>query len=194
MKQNERIVSRIKIIRESGEWSGAKKTEMNVKCYRRCREKFYDLGNVHGCNNGISGINGKEYQNNCHSIMNTTDLTHTNVRHIYEIGVRTRWDLRIGNNRLGESFMEILVVHWWRKSHQSSTHEGLRLPILYCVLVRFSKPPNRTMHGNQDWDGYARNTETLTKSTASLWNSSGIFSKDSIRCSTVKKSNVYCSD
>ena len=52
---------------------------MNVKWYRRCREKFYDLVNVHGCYNGISGINGKEYQNNCHSIMNTTDLTHTQM-------------------------------------------------------------------------------------------------------------------
>ena len=31
--------------------------------------------NVHGCNNGISSIHGKNYQNNCHSIVNTTDLT-----------------------------------------------------------------------------------------------------------------------
>ena len=31
---------------------------------------------------------GKNYQNNCHSIVNTTDLTlKTNVRHFYEIGV-----------------------------------------------------------------------------------------------------------
>ena len=47
------------------------------------------------------------------------------------------------------------------------------------------------MSGNKDWDGY---TETLTESTASQWNSSGIFSQDSIRCSSVRKSNVYCSD
>ena len=37
-------------------------------------------------------------------------------------------------------------------------------------------------------------TETLTKLMVSRWNSSGIFSQDSIRCSSVKKSNVYCSD
>ena len=54
------IVCRIKIIRESGEWSSAKKTETNFKCYRRWRETFYDLGNVQDCNNGISGIHGKE--------------------------------------------------------------------------------------------------------------------------------------
>ena len=35
-------------------------------------------------------------------------------------------------------------------------------------------------------------TETLTESTVSQWISSGIFSQDSIRCSSVKKSNVYC--
>ena len=34
---------------------------------------------------------GKNYQNNCHSIANTTDLTlKQNDRHIYEISVRTR--------------------------------------------------------------------------------------------------------
>ena len=38
-----RIVSRIKIIREPGEWSSAKKTETNFKCYRRWRKTFYDL-------------------------------------------------------------------------------------------------------------------------------------------------------
>ena len=41
--------------------------------------------------------------------------------------------------------------------------------ILYCVLVRFWKTPNRTMHGNKDWDGsnLLKITETLTESTAS---------------------------
>ena len=54
------IVSRIKIIRESGEWSGAKKTEKNFQCYSKWRKTFYDLGNIHDCNNGISSIHGKE--------------------------------------------------------------------------------------------------------------------------------------
>ena len=39
-----------------------------------------------------------------------------------------------------------------------------------------------------------RNTETLTESMVSQWNSTGIFSQDSIRCSSVKKSKVYCTD
>ena len=50
---------------------------------------------------------GKNYSDNCQSIANTTDLTlkhqeynrshnETNVRHIFENGVRTRWDLCCG--------------------------------------------------------------------------------------------------
>ena len=38
-----------------------KKTDTNFKCDRRRRETFYDLGNVHDCNNGISSIHGKEF-------------------------------------------------------------------------------------------------------------------------------------
>ena len=51
---------RVRIIRESGEWSSAKKTKKNFQCYRRWRRTFYDLVNVYGCNNWISGIHGKE--------------------------------------------------------------------------------------------------------------------------------------
>ena len=36
--------------------------------------------------------------------------------------------------------------------------------------------------------------QTLTESMVSQWNSSGIFSQDSIRCSSAKKSKVYCAD
>ena len=93
--------------------------------------------------------------------------------------------------------MEILVNNWWRKSHQSSTHEGLRL-FGFCVVPwkGSSKTPTQTMHGNKDWDGWnlLQNTETLTESTVCQWNSSGIFSQDSICCSSMKKSKVHCSD
>ena len=37
-----------------------KREKRNFKCYRRWRKTFYDLGNVHHCNNGISSIHGKE--------------------------------------------------------------------------------------------------------------------------------------
>ena len=66
--------------------------------------------------------------------------------------------------------------------------------ILYCVLVRYTRTPNQTLHGNKDWSGskHLRNTETWTELTASQWNSSGISSQESIRCSSVKKSKSYC--
>ena len=49
---------------------------------------FYDLVNVHDCNNGISGIHGKELpeQLSIHREHNRSH-TQTNVRHIYKIGV-----------------------------------------------------------------------------------------------------------
>ena len=62
--------------------------------------------------------------------------------------------------------------------------------ILYCVLVRSSRTPNRTMHGNKGWDGSKvhRNTETWTELMESQWNLSGIFSQDSPHCSSATKS------
>ena len=46
---------------------------------------------------------------------------------------------------------------------------------------KIHETPNQTLHGNKDWNvsKHLRNTETLTESTASQWNSSGIFPKDS---------------
>ena len=52
------------------------------------------------------------------------------------------------------------------------------------------------MHGSKDQDrsSLLKITETLTESMVSQWNSSGIFSQDSIRCSSVKKSKFCCTD
>ena len=90
--------------------------------------------------------------------------------------------------------MEVFVIGDEEVIHQSSAHKSLRIFRLYCVLVRHTRLPNQTLLGNKDWNGskHLRNTETLTESTASQWNSSGIFSQDSKRCSSVKKSNIYC--
>ena len=151
-----RIVSGIQIILEQGEWSGAKKTETNFKMLQKTGEKHSDdLGNVHDCNNGISSIHGKELpeQSSIHREHNRSH-TQTNVRHIYKIGVWARWDLWIGNNWLGESFMEISCP--WLVTKESSIFSARRstsFRILCCALGRFSKTPNRTMHGNKDWDG-----------------------------------------
>ena len=65
-----------------------KKTETNFQCYRRWRETFYDLWNVHDCNNGVSSIHSKELSEQL-SIHRKHKRSHTqtNVRHIYKIGV-----------------------------------------------------------------------------------------------------------
>ena len=46
-----------------------------------------------------------------------------------------------------------------------------------CLGKRYTRTPNRTIHGNKDWDGsnHLWNAETLTESTVSRWTSSGIF-------------------
>ena len=61
-------------------------------------------------------------------------------------------------------------------------------------VLCLGKNPNQTLHGNKDWSGSKvhRNTETWTELMESQWNSSGICSQDSIRCSSVKKSKSYC--
>ena len=124
---------RIKIIRKSGEWSCAEKTEMNFQCCRRWRKTFYDLENVYGCNNGISSIHGKEFpkQSEFHCEY-CRSHTAANVRHICKISGRTRWDLRCGNDWLGKTFIDMSVINWWWKNHQSWTHESLRL-FRFCV-------------------------------------------------------------
>ena len=68
--------------------SSAKKTEKNFKCYRKWRKTCSDFGNVHGCNNGISSMHGKELPEQLSLHYEYKRLhTQTNVRHIYEIGV-----------------------------------------------------------------------------------------------------------
>ena len=66
--------------------------------------------------------------------------------------------------------------------------------IVLSVLVRYTETPNQTLHGNKDLNNSKLdlNTETCTELTAGQWKSRGIFSKDSIRCSSVKKSMCYC--
>ena len=46
---------------------------------------FYDLENVYGCNNGISGIHGERVTKKCHSIANTKDLT---LKQMFDISTK----------------------------------------------------------------------------------------------------------
>ena len=113
-----------------------KKTETNFKCYRRWRETFHDLGNVHDCNNGISSIHGKELpeQLSIHCEHNRSH-TQTNVRHIYKIGVWTE----------NHSWCHWLVT---KELSIFKARRSTFFRILCCALVRFSK----THQSNDAWE------------------------------------------
>ena len=63
------------------------------------------------------------------------------------------------------------------KSSIFSAQGSTSFQILYCVLLRYTRTPNQTLHGKIDWRGSKvyLNTVTWTELTASQWNSSGIF-------------------
>ena len=61
-------------------------TEKNFKCYRKWRRTFYDLGNVYGCNDGISCIHGKELPEQV-SIHFEHDRSHT--KKMFDISTRS---------------------------------------------------------------------------------------------------------
>ena len=65
------------------------------------------------------------------------------------------------------------------KSSVFSAQNSTYFQILYCVLERYTRSPNQTLHGNKDWSGSKVhwNTEIWTELTASQWNPSGIFPK-----------------
>ena len=124
-----------------------------------------------------SVFKGKHYSDNWHSIKNTKDLT---MKQMFDISAK-----------LVSEQDEIYGVKTidWENSAQRSTY----FQILYCLLVRYTRAPNQTLHGNKDWSGSKlhQNTELWTELTVSQWNSSGISSQDSIRCSSVKKFKSY---
>ena len=101
-----------------------------------------------------------------------------------------KWKQLIGKFLHGSICLWLMM----NKSSVFSAQRSTSIRILYCVLVRYTRTPKQTVHVKTDGDGLnlLRNTETLTESTASHWNSSGIFSQDSIRCSSVKKFKSYC--
>ena len=64
----------------------------------------------------------------------------TNVRHICEYGVRTRWDrsMRDENNWLGRLFVEVCLWLVMNKSSLFSAQKSTYFQFLYCVLVRYT--------------------------------------------------------
>ena len=65
------------------------------------------------------------------------------------------------------------------KSSVFSAQRSTSSQIVYCVLVRYTRTRNQTLHGNKDGSGskHLRSPETCSELTASQWNSIGIFSR-----------------
>ena len=77
-----------------------------------------------------------------------------------------------------------------KKSSVSRMQRFMYSQILCCVLERWIRTHHQTLLGNSSCIGSKmhHNTELWTQLTDSRWNSSGIFSQDSPRCSSSKKS------
>ena len=146
---------------------------------------------------------GKNYLNNCQSIVNTTDLT---LKQMFDISTRLVSEIdevsgleTIGWENHSWKYLSLIgeerIINLQREEEEKITKVYVFSDSVLC-LWKIVENLNRTMHGNKDWDGLnlLQHTETLTESTESQWNSSGIFSQDSIRCIFATKSNVYSAD
>ena len=149
--------------------------------------------NVHVCNIGISCVfMGKNYSDNWNSIKNTKDLT---MKQMFDISAKLVSEQ--------DEIYGVKTIDWENSSwkyfsligdEQVSAQKSTYFQILFCVLVRYTRIPNQTLHGNKDWSGSKlhRNTELWTELMVSQWDSSGTSSQDSIHCSSVKKFKSHC--
>ena len=175
------IVSRIRSFVHRVNDQMRKKTETSFKCCRRWMKTIYVLGNVHDCNNGISSIHRvKNYLNklslHCEC---TRSHTQTNVWLMYEIGTWARWDLRIGNNWLGDTLWKYLsLIGDERVINLQRTKVYVFSDSVLCLGKIFENSQS-----NDAWEQKIGMVQIFFKS--------GKYSKDSIRCSSSKKSNVY---
>ena len=90
---------------------------------------------------------GKHHQNNCHSIVNTTDLT---LKQMFDISTKlvSEQDEISGLETIGWENHSWKYLSLIGDETVSCTHKGPRL-FRFCVVSWFSKTPNRRMHGNR---------------------------------------------
>ena len=99
---------------------------------------------------------GKNYLNNCQSIANTIDLT---LKQMFDISTRlvSEQDEISGLETIGwenHSWKYMSLIGDERVLSIFNARRSTSFQILYCVLVRSSKTPNRTMHGKTDWEWF----------------------------------------
>ena len=138
---------------------------------------------------------GKNYSDNCHSIANTKDLT---MKQMFDISAKlvSEQDEIYGVKTFGwenHSWKYLSLIGDEQNINLQRTKVYVFSDSVLC-LGKMDENPRSNIDGNKDWDGsnHLQFTETLTESTVSQWNSSGISSQDSIRCCSVKKFKSYC--
>ena len=137
----------------------------------------------------------KNYLNTCQSIVNTADLT---LKQMFDVSARlvSEQDEISGLETIGWE------NHSWKYLSLIGDERIINLQrtkvyvfpdsVLFLGKIFENPESNDAWEQRSEWIKILSNiTETLTESTVSRWNSSGIFSKDSILCSSVKKSKVY---
>ena len=93
----------------------------------------------------------KNYLNNCQSIANTTDLT---LKQMFDISTRlvSEQDEISGLETIGSENHSWKYLSLIGDERVINAQRSTSFQILYCVLVRFWKILNLTMHGNKVWD------------------------------------------
>ena len=190
-----RIVVAIQNILAQGEWSSAikAKTILN-RCNKRQRQTYFNMEN-------FLTLKLQAWwritQTICIPSKKNRSCNEKDVLHIWEIGIRTiSWDIS-SKNFNWENFS-------WQYLSQIGDEQVIsvqRTKVHVCsnsvlCLWKMNENPRSNKHGKKDWRGSKvhQNTELWTEVTVSQWNSSGIFSQDSPRCSSVTKFKSYCWD
>ena len=165
------------------------------RCNARHRQTFYVLVNVYVFDFGSISIHGKEIlrQFTFHQKYRRRSHFKTDVRHIWKDDSGTiRWDFWSVSNQLGKFSMETINYLWsmMKKSSVSRTRRFMYSQILCYASERWTRTLNQIMHGKNSWVGSKihHNTKVWTQMMVSEWNSSGIFSHDSIHSSSSTKS------
>ena len=150
------FVVKIQNILAQCEWSSAKKAKTILnRCNKRQRQTFYNMEKVYVFNIASICTHGEELLRQL-AFHQEYKRSHneTDVRHICEIGVRTRWDLWRENNLTGKTLHGNTCL-WlvMNKSSVSRAQKSTYSQILYCVLVRWTRTLIQILHGKTSWRG-----------------------------------------
>ena len=136
------------------------------------------------------------YMNNCHSIVNTTDLT---LKQMFDISTRlvSEQDEISGLETIvweDHSWKYLSLIGDERVINLQRTKVYVFSDSVWCLGKIFENPQSNDAWEKFGWLKSAskyRNFDRIDGEPMKFeWN----ISQDSIRCSSVKKSNAYCSD